>query len=271
MWKPATPGEVLYQYVHRELGVHTRVEVRKHPALEGTPVPFESGRVEFSEWIRHAVTSHIVARILLYGRELVYVEDPSELSQPLRMYALERLGLVSTLIDIDELVRLTVLAREGSRKEDPTNSERHQVFEEWLPQRCYLCGEHYKPAEAVKSPASYTLDHIWPLSLGGSTTPTNLAPCCNTCNKQKDNIYGWPWGQVHRYFMRKDTFITERDRKLHRIWLPNHLMELMVFATRQDVTLKEAAFAVGPKIEVTLADPEDIAHFFNVSTLGVPA
>jgi 5-methylcytosine-specific restriction endonuclease McrA len=31
-----------------------------------------------------------------------------------------------------------------------------------------------------------TLDHIIPLSLGGSHRPENLAPCCMSCNSQKN-------------------------------------------------------------------------------------
>ena len=42
--------------------------------------------------------------------------------------------------------------------------------------RCAYCG---------KMPASLTQDHVIPLSLGGSHTPTNIVPACRSCNSSK--------------------------------------------------------------------------------------
>lgn len=51
---------------------------------------------------------------------------------------------------------------------------RDQQFEEFHGQCAYGCG---RPATA--------LDHIWPVHLGGQSTPGNLVPACVSCNSSK--------------------------------------------------------------------------------------
>jgi 5-methylcytosine-specific restriction endonuclease McrA len=57
--------------------------------------------------------------------------------------------------------------------------------------RCYLCGCDWnalptksdaKPKECWK-----TIDHVIPVSCGGSSWPANLRPACNSCNSSKNN------------------------------------------------------------------------------------
>ena len=48
--------------------------------------------------------------------------------------------------------------------------------------RCHYCGAE------VESSRKMTLDHVYPVSLGGPTIPQNLVPSCRTCNGQKENM-----------------------------------------------------------------------------------
>lgn len=48
--------------------------------------------------------------------------------------------------------------------------------------KCYYCGNE------VEIPSKMTLDHIYPVSLGGPTIPQNLVPSCRRCNGQKENM-----------------------------------------------------------------------------------
>lgn len=48
--------------------------------------------------------------------------------------------------------------------------------------KCYYCGSE------LKTPTQMTLDHIYPVSLGGPTIPKNLVPCCRKCNSIKENM-----------------------------------------------------------------------------------
>jgi len=48
--------------------------------------------------------------------------------------------------------------------------------------KCHYCGSE------VKTPSKMTLDHIYPVSLGGPTIPQNLVPSCRRCNGIKENM-----------------------------------------------------------------------------------
>lgn len=38
-----------------------------------------------------------------------------------------------------------------------------------------------------------TLDHVWPVARGGRSEPSNLVPCCTTCNSRKRDRDPAPW------------------------------------------------------------------------------
>lgn len=52
--------------------------------------------------------------------------------------------------------------------------------------RCAYCGKHLKPGEE-------TIDHIRPLSLGGTDEWDNLALSCRKCNGSKSSKELAPW------------------------------------------------------------------------------
>lgn len=45
--------------------------------------------------------------------------------------------------------------------------------------RCWYCGGHLNPFEDL------CIDHVFPLSRGGTNDIENLVPCCNHCNIEK--------------------------------------------------------------------------------------
>lgn len=51
--------------------------------------------------------------------------------------------------------------------------------------RCYLCGKPVKHTTARTNPAGATIDHIVPLSRGGTDSPDNVATAHWRCNRKK--------------------------------------------------------------------------------------
>ncbi len=74
---------------------------------------------------------------------------------------------------IDELL---VLDREHVRKEYESLRVNTDLRVHIIGKPCVVCG---KPAD--------TVDHITPLSRGGTNSPDNLQPMCWDCNRRKGN------------------------------------------------------------------------------------
>lgn len=52
--------------------------------------------------------------------------------------------------------------------------------------RCHYCTKTF-------TPRALTMDHIVPLSRGGSTAKSNIVPCCKECNSQKKYMLPIEW------------------------------------------------------------------------------
>jgi len=51
---------------------------------------------------------------------------------------------------------------------------------------CYYCRKKFKPADL-------TMDHVIPLSRGGTSSRENIVPCCKDCNKKKSYLLPAEW------------------------------------------------------------------------------
>jgi 5-methylcytosine-specific restriction enzyme A len=51
---------------------------------------------------------------------------------------------------------------------------------------CHYCRQHFAPQDL-------TMDHIIPLSRGGSTEKFNIAVCCKNCNTKKKGYLPYEW------------------------------------------------------------------------------
>ncbi len=52
--------------------------------------------------------------------------------------------------------------------------------------KCYYCHQSFKPSDL-------TMDHIIPLSRGGSSEKSNIVPCCKDCNSKKKYYLPHEW------------------------------------------------------------------------------
>lgn len=54
--------------------------------------------------------------------------------------------------------------------------------------RCHICRRKTNKRKAVPHPKAPTIDHLIPVSLGGTHEPSNVATACFLCNSTKGNI-----------------------------------------------------------------------------------
>lgn len=64
---------------------------------------------------------------------------------------------------------------------------------------CWLCGQPWDPAAAPRTPRSFSLDHVTPLSHGGSLTDrANARAACLGCNSARGNTTRRPAAATRR-------------------------------------------------------------------------
>lgn len=63
--------------------------------------------------------------------------------------------------------------------------------------RCGICGRAIDLTLPSPHPGSLTIDHIHPLSAGGSDDEANLWPAHRLCNEEKGDEVGWRPGGLH--------------------------------------------------------------------------
>lgn len=82
-------------------------------------------------------------------------------------------------------VKLLVYRRRQLQKDAPGTftEEQLQARIDFYGRRCYLCGCDWDALDSFDQ----TIDHILPLSKGGTNWPANLAPACRSCNSKKHN------------------------------------------------------------------------------------
>jgi 5-methylcytosine-specific restriction endonuclease McrA len=82
-----------------------------------------------------------------------------------------------------ERVVILYMHRRAREKEAPgtTTVEQLQSRIAFYGERCWICGE---PFQAI--------DHVIPLTKGGTNWPANLRPICKQCNSKKQAQWPWP-------------------------------------------------------------------------------
>ncbi|TWD86060.1 HNH endonuclease [Variovorax beijingensis] len=211
----------------------TAKRVQKEAALDGEATRSSAGQslVEDHVW-RHMVEHMEFAAL-----------DP----RPRRVlpYLVYR-SLLAGNADIGTQARATTL----HEAQDPIDS---QV-------RCYCCGDTLWSPDFETPLREISLDHIWPRTLGGISTPDNLLPICAPCNGAKEDRASWSvFGVVF------DHALSERgghdEERL--LGLALHRRAAGALATSEYLTLKEAFVKLGPRTDVELIDEAVDRHFFN--------
>ena len=82
-----------------------------------------------------------------------------------------------------EHVIALIMAYRARKEEAPgtATEEQIRVRMDFYGRRCWICG---KPFQAI--------DHVIPLSKGGTNWPANLRPICKRCNSRKRDRWPWP-------------------------------------------------------------------------------
>ncbi|WP_224245012.1 HNH endonuclease [Hyalangium gracile] len=121
--------------------------------------------------------------------------------------------------DARQLAALTYKALDAS-KANYTNHTFKTIKERSARQslRCELCGGEIDYATAdSKDPKRFSLDHIWPRSLGGTSDEDNLRVTCGGCNEFRQNYTSAADMHYEHWHVKvpeaSESFLKEADRK----------------------------------------------------------
>lgn len=240
VWKPATYGEELFQTLHAELGANMRISSPTSPDMDFLVSP-----LDFCNFTSLAATSEVFLRCVRTAADLYRRESSAqsvrfaqtarrELDLPLRLLENQKLGEL-----LKHVGRIVVERhRDKSLEASATRQE---------PNRCYLCDTQL--TKAGKS--MRTIDHVWPISLGGETVEPNLVLACQDCNSKRGNMMTWAHGPVHStYYTRSSRNPTNPPGELRlSLALARLLLAAAPTRTRRSaLTLKEAIQVIRPAL-----------------------
>ena len=240
LWKPVTYGEELFINLYEDLGSHLKVSA---PQDVGTD--FLVNAEGFQTFTRLTATSEVFFRSVRCAAD-VYSQQPGshprrfaeavrrEVDLPARIsnnskFA-ERLKGVGRVVS--ERVRHAGIEHNATRSESST---------------CYLCGVPFTSTGRTQR----SIEHIWPLSLGGETIEPNLVLACQDCNSKRGHMMTCVHGTVHStYYTRSSTNPVNPDGELRLSLALARLMQdaAPTRARKSPLTLKEAIHQVRPAI-----------------------
>ena len=260
-----TDGEQLVYFLRTKLFYNVPWN-RLSPAL----LPTGRGD-ELCEFFREITEVNLACRLVAAGSSLMKetstrpsrdADDPT-LHQQLKDYLRQQLLIPASTVN--DVLRLVIRAVKASQ-EQVSDSRRRQYKRQAQKTHpyCYMCGVTLDFSE-IHPHTKFTLDHIWPRCYGGNSIDSNLLPACGSCNSgKKRDFASWAMTNIHALVL--GFLPTEEERQSvegsHRYAL--HHYAVQKFATRRQITLKEAFQHIRPWTEVSLLDSDDLGDFFNL-------
>ncbi len=128
---------------------------------------------------------------------------------------------------------------------------------------CYLCGTDLD-YDSPDSPASFTLDHVWPQAYGGDSDYDNLLPACKSCNGRKGHAASWPLYPIQALvagFQLTAEAIAELPKEMRFAVLTRKAAET---AARHHLSLKQAFVRLGRPDVPAVVDESTSVDVFNL-------
>lgn len=241
-WKPVTYGEELFLNLYEELGSRMRID-----GPDGSELDFLVNFPAFQTFTRLSATSEVFLRCV---RCAIEIHRQGSHAPAIRFAQAARrdLDLPARLLQnqkfAERLKQVGRIAFEARRdkvvEENATRGE---------PNHCYLCGTTF----ATTGRSARTIEHIWPLSLGGETVGQNLVLACSDCNSKRGHMITWAYGPVHSTYYTYSSNSPSTKSPPADLRLSLALAKLLKAAAptrsrRNPLTLKEAVQSVRPAI-----------------------
>jgi hypothetical protein len=238
LWRPMTAGEDAFLCIYRAIGRHIEFTMPQPLTLD-----FLVCETSFREFMRLVATLELFLRSLRGSISLYRVIGhlpPLDFGK--RLHREE--DLPRTLYDDRKFCELMKRAAQISTQQRPCPRSIAKDVRD-ASNNCYMCDVLLTRKSGDRNEA--TLDHLWPLSLGGESNEGNLIAACRDCNEKRKNSVTWAWGPVQStYYQHLPTISPNVDLRFSLA-----MARLMTEASGQRTgdglaTLKAAAVRISP-------------------------
>lgn len=260
-FRPVTSGEILFQYIIKEVIGRTRIsDVQQLDLLQ------IGGRLDdFYEYYVGVFAANILRRCIKKAERVVQEIDNESLHQKAMVrYFQESLEIPknSNSGNLDRLAALVLDAELKSRK-DISPSTRKIVTPKFQCE-CYVCGR-YISVNHTNINLRLELEHIWPQCYGGDSIPENLIPACHECNNEKSHLLLWQNFHLHSFTLKPNPSPDELTSIQRKEKIAKHRRNYFEIACAKKISLKDAASELGTidTRNMMPMDKDDAIDFFN--------
>ncbi len=258
MYPAATKGEALMAYVHSRIVEDKNSWTRLHGSLR--PIGNHEQLTEY--YALHAAT-YLTCKLMTiaryYGSGGATTE--SQISTVIERYPWNRINQQNKLLRL-----LCAAVRSADRPINKSEREQLKHFAKREHQFCYICGKSLNFTDD-NLPESFTIEHLWPSSLGGDSFEENFLPACYRCNGKKGNVATWVSTDVHTIFSCDETEDKVTKMEFRRKYALLH-REALTYAIDNGVILRDAFIAIGPFVNIRFNAESQIADMFDMRIHG---
>ena len=264
--KPVTAGERLYLHMRDEiLDLCGKGSMRW--ANAGILFDTLSGGPDYLAYVKGAAAIHATRRLLRYWSD--ERESVSEESQHVRKVAIfVRTEMFPSIGDeVSRRIARAVIEAERASRQSISRSCRTEVLRERKQQFCYLCGHKLDAAAKEGSSNHLSLEHLWPMSLGGDSIEENLLPACDRCQIDTQDTVSWEWPNIHNLVLPSSPSTGAMNSVNRSVRYARHYLSALRSCEGENLSLKQAFIRIGPMNTPVSHSPTGLpVTFFDLLT-----
>lgn len=250
------PGEELRQYLEK---IYPSPSDSMNMYINEVDHDFmEEG--ELADLVYTSLINYIVRRLIaissgIYEKYPIGLYGEYRYQNEISKYLRDFTRYPDKYIDRIKIILVKCLQAINSKKPTSREIDRFRKYHQQRKSFCYICGEEIDYQKGSTTPNAFTVDHIWPRSMGGVSSEYNYGQACKTCNSQ----------------FKKD-FIDTSDFHYEEIAFPGNIIKLnnqfkvAVFSKTNFCcsVCGQPATIVG-KLSIGRIEPSDGWHFMNLT------
>ena len=199
LWVPSTAGEEFFQALYEVVGRPITVDHPEQADLEYLVRP-----TAFAESVRLAATVDVAMRCIRTGREMV---NGSQVTWKTMGRALRtEVGIPPILSGNSRFCQLAIQTSEIAQAK-PRSNVNEAKLRAGGEQKCYLCGSVLNMDG--NEGKTFSVEHVWPQSMGGDSRLDNLLPACTDCNSKRQHQVSWATGPVFSTWLKSPVPVDE--------------------------------------------------------------